>query len=156
MKIFSIKAEMRTQWLIGFVTLLLLWKPLEACDRDGFQGQLRIDRIKAADIVLYGALGTYHAEQVSSDRTDFFVKFTKYCVVHNSIVYPALEELLKQTNLVIKEIYVWPECVMDWHIILGDNSLLYFITARVAKRAKVIFSQVFVILSLNEGGGRQH
>ena len=125
---FSIKVEMRAQVVIGFViTLLLPWKPLEACDRDGFRGQLNIDRIKAADIVLYGALGTYYAEQVSSDRTDFFINFTKYCVVHNSIVYPALEELLKRTNLVIKEIYVWPECVNDWKIILGDNPLLYSI-----------------------------
>ena len=118
--------EMRTPLVIGFVTTFLLpWEPSEACDRDGFRGQVRIDRIKAADVVLYGAFGTYHAEQVSSDRTDFFIRFTKYCVVHNSISFPALDELLKRTNLVIKEIFVWPECVNDWPIVKGDDPFCF-------------------------------
>ena len=100
-------------------TILLLWQPCHTCDRDGFQGQVRIDRIKDADIVLYGQIHENYAERVEAEQLDFYLKFTKYCVLRNAIVDPDLTELLQNIDLVIKDIYLYQDCVKEWHLLNG-------------------------------------
>ena len=114
--------------IVSLVTVLFLWQPSHGCDRDGFIGQGRIERIKKAKIVLYGQIHTNHAEIVAPEQVNFYLKFTKYCVVRNSIVNSGLMELLKNTDLVIVDVYKYQDCIKEWHLLNGKNKLLLDVT----------------------------
>ena len=90
-------------------------------------------------------------QQQRGCKNVYCVAFNGYfrCKTTNCIL--GMQQRLKYLLLVMRLIYSAPYFTLVRHLLT-----LCFITARVAKLAKVMFSQVFVILSPNGGGGGHH
>ncbi len=100
-------------------TLLLLCHPLLGCDRDGFRGLIRIDRLKQAQLILYGELGVYAGHLPSPHALRLNLQFTIYCVVRNSYQNSALDLLLRNTTLELTDVYTMQDCVSEWYLLNG-------------------------------------